>query len=242
MTAIELIAVMTVVALAGAVQGAVGFGFGLVAVGVLGSFLPIKQASVMLVFASLGINLFIFIRLRHHFSLDRMRWMLAGAVVGVPLGVWALVKADEVLLRRVLGVVLLLTVLQRFIPGIKAKRWHPFWAGAPCGLASGALSGAFATGGPPAVAYVQGQQFDRFRYVASVQIPLAVAAVVRVACLGAARQLTPQLFALSILSVGCAVGGAWLGLHVLKRLPEETVRIIALTMLLVLGIKYLAWS
>lgn len=231
--------IIVVLTAAGAVQGTSGFGFGLVAVSILSGVIPLKQASVMLVLASLSMNLYILLRLRRHFSMRRMKWMLAGSVVGVPLGVWLLVEADETLLRNILGIILLLTVAQRFIPYIKAKRWHPLWVGAPCGLFSGALSGAFATGGPPAVAYVQSQRFDRFRYTASVQVPLAVAAVVRVVCLGAARMFTAQILMLSMLAVACAVGGAWLGLHALKRLPDRAVRTVVLVMLFALGIKYL---
>lgn len=70
-----------------AVQGAAGFGFGLVAVGLLGSLLPIKDASVTLVLASLALNCFIFYRLRSHFRWKRDWPMVISALVGVPLGV-----------------------------------------------------------------------------------------------------------------------------------------------------------
>jgi len=195
----------------------------------------------MLVLASLSLNLYILFRLRRHFVLERMSWMLAGCIAGVPLGVWLLVRADEALLRRILGIVLLLTVAQRFVPLVKGKRWHPVWVGAPCGLFSGALSGAFATGGPPVVAYVQSQHFDRFRYVASVQLALALSAVVRVGCLGTARLLTWQLMALSALGAVCAVAGSWFGLHILKRLPERALRAVIAVMLLALAGKYLGF-
>jgi hypothetical protein len=242
LTMLQIGLIATVLVAAGAVQGASGFGFGLVAVSLLGAVLPLKDASIMLVLAALSMNLYILLRLRQHFSLERMKWMLAGAVVGVPLGVWLLVQADETLLKRILGVVLLLTVAQGSIPFVKARRWHPLWIGMPCGLFSGALSGAFATGGPPAVAYVQSQRFDRFRYAAAVQVPLALAGAVRVVCLGAGGMFTTELLVLGIVGVACALAGAWLGLHALRRLPDQAVRNVVLTMLLVLGVKFLCWS
>jgi uncharacterized membrane protein YfcA len=242
MNAGDILLIAAVLTVAGAVQGVSGFGFGLVAVSLLGGVLSLKQASIMLALASLSMNLYILFRLRSHFLLNRMKGMLAGAFFGVPLGVWFLVEADEIVLRRILGIVLLLTVAQRLTPFIKEKRWHPVWLGVPCGLFSGALSGAFATGGPPAVAYVQSQQFNRFRYAASVQVPLALAAGVRVGCLGVARLFTPRLLALSLLGVACAVGGAWLGLHALKRLPDRIVQTVVATVLLVLGVKFLLSS
>jgi uncharacterized membrane protein YfcA len=216
-----------------------GFGFGLVAVSLLSGILPLKQASVMLVLASLSMNVYILFRLRKNFSLERVNWMLASTIIGVPLGIWLLIQADESLLKRLLGFVLLLTVVQGVIPALKKKPWHPVWLGVPCGLFSGALSGAFATGGPPAVAYMQSQQFDRFRYAAGVQVPLAIAAVVRLLCLVATGLFSRELLAFSAMGVVCAIAGAWLGLHVLKRLPDQAVRKVVLAMLLILGIKFM---
>lgn len=242
LTPAQLAGLTVVLCAAGAVQGMSGFGFGLIAVALLGSIVPLKQASVMLVLASLCLNLYILFRLRKNLSWQRMNYLLGATVVGVPLGVWLLVQADERLFRQVLGIVLLLTVVQQLVPFVRAKRWHPVWIGVPCGLFSGALSGAFATGGPPAVAYVQSQRFDRFQYAAAVQVPLAVAAVVRVACLGATGMFTRDLLALSGVAAVCAVSGAWFGLHVLKRLRDHAVRKVVVGMLLLLGIKYMVWS
>ena len=237
-TLTQIFLIILVLITAGGIQGVSGFGFGLVAVSLLSGVIPLKQASVMLVLASLSMNLYILLRLRAHFSLERMKWMLTASIAGVPLGVWLLVRADESLLKRILGVILLLTVVQGFIPALRRKPWHPVWMGGPCGLFSGALSGAFATGGPPAVAYVQSQQFDRFRYAASVQVPLAIAAAVRLLCLGATGMFTWELLAFSVMGVVCAIAGAWLGLHFLKRLPDKVIRKLVLVMLLLMGIKF----
>lgn len=50
---------------------------------------------------------------------------------------------------------------------------------------------------------------------------------------------TPQLLTLRVLCLVCAVSGAWLGLHALRRLPDHAVRTVVLVMLLILGLKYL---
>jgi uncharacterized membrane protein YfcA len=92
------------------------------------------------------------------------------------------------------------------------------------------------------VAYVQSQQFDRLRYAAAVQVPLALAGAVRVVCLGAGGMFTKELLVLSVVGVACALAGAWLGLHALHRLPDQAVRTVVLAMLLVLGVKFFFWS
>lgn len=147
--------------------------------------------------------------------------------------------ASEVLLQRLLGIVLIITVVQNFLPGLGDKRWHPGALGVPCGLFSGALAGAFATGGPPAVAYVSSQDFTRFRYSATLQLTLGTSAVMRILCLGVSGQFTPRILLLSAVGMVCTVTGAWLGLHLLKRFSDETLKKVVLAGLFVLAMKYL---
>ena len=236
---LEVTGIFAALLLAGAVQGAAGFGFGLVAIALLSSVIEIKDASIILVLGSLSMNIFIFWRLRRHFHFDRVWPMMLSTLVGVPLGVWFLVKADPELLRRVLGVVLLLSVAQSFVPRVGKKRWHPFYLGVPCGVFSGALSGAFATGGPPVVVYVSKQGFDRFRYVATLQVVLGTSALARILCLGVSGLFVRRLVFLSVGGIVCGVTGAWLGLMVLKRIPEKAMKITIFVLLVLLGIRYL---
>jgi len=235
----ETVFIMVIIMLAGFVQGASGFGFGLVAISLLASFVEIKEASVVLVFSGLSMNVFIFLHLRSHFKADRVMPLIFSAVLGVPFGVWILVYADAVLLKHLLGVILLLTVAKSFVPKLAHKRWHPLFIGIPCGLFSGGLSGAFSTGGPPLVAYVTTQEFDRFRYSATLQLVLGICAFVRVLCLGAGGVFTVKTFTLSAFSIVFAVAGAWIGLHVLKRLSDRMVKRAILVLLFVLSLKYL---
>jgi uncharacterized membrane protein YfcA len=235
----EIALILAILLVAGAVQGTTGFGFGLVSVALLGAVMPVRDASVMLVLGSLSINIFMFVRLRSHFRTERVLPAIGAAVVGVPLGVWLLVRADETVLRRILGLILIATVVQRLLPALARKRWHPIWLGVPCGLLAGGLSGAFNTGGPPIVAYVSSQGFDRFRYAAAVQLLLGISAVTRIGCLTVAGAFTPRLAGLGAAGILCAVGGAWLGMHGLRRLSDRAVSRIVLVMLIALAVKYL---
>lgn len=235
----ETAIVLVVFVVAASVQGAAGFGFGLVAISLLSCFIDIKDASVVLSLASLCMNAFIFWRLREHFRFDRIAPLMFAAVVGAPLGVLLLVHADAHLLKRLLGIILLLTVANGCVPRLADRPWHPIVLGVPCGLLSGALSGAYATGGPPLVAYVRSQGFDKFRYSATLQIVFALNTTIRLIALGATGVFTKRLLALSVWGIGCAVIGAWLGLHVLKRMPERILRRVVAGLLLVMGTKYL---
>ena len=231
-----LYAIMLVFMLAGFIQGASGFGFALMALPVLCLMIPITEASPMLVLTGLTINGYLFWRLRAHFRMDRMRALMIGCLAGVPLGVWALAQVEARVLQVSLGVVLLIAVTLRLVPGLNRSSWHPQWLGVPCGLFSGTLTGAFGTGGPPAVAYVTTQGFDRLRYAASVQVVLGLGSMVRLPSLAAGGLLTWRTLAVSAAGGLAAVVGAWMGLHVLKRLPEHILNRLVMAMLLLLAI------
>ncbi|MCK4983809.1 MAG: sulfite exporter TauE/SafE family protein [Victivallaceae bacterium] len=231
----EIAIFLLILLIAGLVQGTSGFGFGLVAVTFLSFVMNIKDASVSLVLVSLSINVFIFWKLRRSFRFERVMPLLISSLAGVPLGVLILIKADENMLKRILGIILIVAVIQGLLPKLRHKRWHAWWLGIPCGLFSGALSGAFATGGPPIVAFMSSQNFQRLRYVASVQLVLGTAAVIRLLCLVANSSLNSKAFSLSLVGAIAAVTGAFLGLQILKKINQELFRKIILAILTIMA-------
>ena len=210
--------------IAGMVQGAAGFGFGLVAVALMSLLVDVRDASVMLAPSTLAMNLYILLRLREHFTFDRIFPLLVAAVVGVPLGIWFLLQARVAAIDLALGILLLLAVVQGLIPVFNQKRWHPVFMGIPCGLLSGILAGAFASGGPPAVAYVVSQKFTRFRHSATLQVIFLVSSSVRILILGAGGLFTQHMLAFSVAGMACAIAGAWIGLHLLHVQSDCSVR------------------
>ena len=225
---------------AGVVQGATGFGSGLVSVALLGLIgVGIKSSSVILVFPTTCLSLWVLAGLWKHLELRRMLPLLISAVLVIPLGVLFLREARPHTLLFVLSLVLFASVGQRLIPTLKAKRWHPVWLGVPCGVLSGLLGGAFNTGGPPVVAFASTQQFDRYRYVACLQLAFTAYGVGRFLCLVGYGMFTRELFALSLSGVMFAIFGAYLGLRVLSRISDKLLGRIVAVALLALAVRYM---
>lgn len=237
-----IVVVLLVFLLAGLVQGGSGFGLALTALPLLTLIMPIKEASPVLALTALTVNAFIFLRLRSHFRWERMLPLALASVAAVPVGVWLLATADARVLQIILGVLMLVAVVHGVVPGLRERRWHPLWLGIPLGGLAGTLTGTLGTGGPPIVAYVSTQGFDRFRYSASIQLTLGLCGLLRLPCLAAGGLLTWRLLGYS--AVGClaAMLGAWMGLRVLKRIPEKVLRYVVSAMLLGLAIKNLIGS
>jgi uncharacterized protein len=139
-----LVVAVIVVALAAAVQGAVGFGMNLLAVPVLLVLDPSFVPGPALV---AGLLLSLLVGGRELRSTDRrLGWALLGLLPGtlLGLGLLALVPADS--LGVPLGVLVLVAV------GLTAARWEPSPtrpALATAGIASGFLATAASIGGPP---------------------------------------------------------------------------------------------
>ncbi len=209
----------------GLAQGVAGFGFGLVAMSVISMFLQVRQATVSLVFAGVAINIILALRLRKYFSWDRVLPVAVSVAMGVPLGLILLVNVNNAMMTRLLGALLLLSAAHGFIKSVKHRHLHPVRVGVPLGLASGALSAAFSSGGPPLVVYMRSQDFGRLRYVVSMQLTLLVSGLARIVTFAVYGMFDRELFLMGRGAVIPAAGGAWLGLVFLRRLSEKAFRI-----------------
>ena len=245
---------LIVIAIGGLVQGSTGFGSGLVSLGILtwivgmqdtgaellGSDLEaIKLASILITFAALSQNVIIIRRLWRHFKWERMGPMIVCTMIGAPIGVYVLVKADADVLKVTLGIVLVIAAAQAMIPHLAKKRWHPWYMGIPFGLFTGGLNGAIGTGGPPAVAYIASQNFTRFRYSVMLQVVFGVSCVIRLGLIGAKGMLTWQLMLMAVGAIVFAGIGAATGLRVLRRFSDAGLKKVVAVLLLVLGLWYL---
>lgn len=226
--------------LGGCVQGAVGFGSALVAVGLMGTLIGVKQASIAFCLPALVLSATLLGRLCDHFRWRRIGPVAVGVAGGVPLGVWFLDRADPRAVELVLAAVLVLSAAYSLIPRLSRRPWNPYLAGVPCGLLGGALGGALSTSGPPLVAYVAAQGFDRMRFAASLQVLFVVSASLRLFELIRRGLLTAPLLRLGFAGVAAMVLGSMLGLRFLRAIPERIFRLLVAAVLLALALRYLA--
>lgn len=239
----DLLLLACITALSGFVQSAIGFGYGIVVLALASSIFAAKDVSVIASFSALALNLLVFLRLRTHVVWEHIRPALLAVVIGAPLGVAFLKYVSGDTFSLMLGIIILATVVQQNVGVLARYRWHPLTLGFPSGLLSGMLAGAFGTGGPPLVAYVVSQQYERLRMVATLQLLLLVGALVRVEELLRQQLLATNMILPAAISVAACLLGSFVGLRVLHRLPERLFRRLASLFLLLLGMKYMAtWA
>lgn len=128
-------------AVGGFVQGLSGFGFAMVAMSFWVWGLPPHVAAVMGVFGGVTGQLLAALRVRRGISWPVLGPMLAGGLVGVPIGVWLLPRVDAMWFKAACGAVLVLwcpaMLFAARLPRIGGNRL----ADAAAGLAGGTMSG-----------------------------------------------------------------------------------------------------
>lgn len=92
--------------------------------------------------------------LRRHTDWRRFLWLMAGAALGTPMGVWMLATAELIVLGRVVGALILIFALYSlWNPRFAGRRLSALW-GVLAGAMSGFFSGAASVGGPAVVIFL----------------------------------------------------------------------------------------
>lgn len=215
-------------------QGVTGFGFGLVAMSLLPLFYPARDASVLIGGFSLLSCAAVFFSVRSCFNWRDMAYPLAGMIIGVPFGVYALTVLDEQVIRKLVAVVVLFAAVQSAFPrvGIRRSQVHPTW-GALAGVLGGVLGGAFGIGGPPVIVYASLQQWPASRYKAMLTSYFTCSNIYRVALLIAAGLFTRPILTMGAWVLPAAVLGTLAGIWAYSRMSADSFRkVVVLTLIL----------
>jgi len=240
----ELPILMGFVLLAGCVQGSVGFGFGLVAMGTLPLWIGPKEAVPLVALLCLAVNGVLTFRLRAYLTRSRLAPMIGGCLFGVPIGVTLFVRLNATLLMVGLGLALVAVALQQGLQNEPMKDRappSPLWGGL-AGLASGILGGAFNTGGPPAVMYVGVQRWSKEHTMATLQGFFLTTCVVQIGLFVAQGTIAkPQVVAAMTLLIPALIGVA-MGQMFFQRIDQERFRVVLISGIGLLGVAMLLKS
>jgi len=152
LSAPQVVYVFAAVLFAAFFRGYSGFGFSLAAVPTLSVVLDPAEAVPVSLLLEIVLTLRFLSQIRHSITWRPVCWLLAGAAVGTPVGVYALSAVPPQAMRFALGAILLGSVALLWRRPELA--WQP---GRPAtlvtGAVSGVLSGGTAMSGPPIVLF-----------------------------------------------------------------------------------------
>jgi uncharacterized membrane protein YfcA len=221
--------------LGGFVRGCSGFGFALAAVPVLTLALPPAQAVPAVLPLEMLLGFATVPGQRGNVSWPTLQWLLAGTIIGTPLGVAFLAMAPASLMRPLLGGVVLVAVAilwsGRVVAGLLQPRWLSLF-----GFVSGCLNGSTAMSGPPAIIALLGSPLSPQTARATLMAFIAMSATLAV-LLTAARGLYDAASVIAMVSMlPAGLFGTWAGSRAFGRLPAESYRQASLAMLSVITV------
>jgi uncharacterized membrane protein YfcA len=220
-------------------RGFTGFGFALAAVPLLGMLqAPAEAVPLALALQFLGgvVDVRPAARLAHWPSL---RWLMAGAVLGSPLGMLLLGAVSPALARILIGAITLSAVLVLGL-GLRIEALGGRGATIGAGFLAGLFNGLAAMPGPPAVAYYMALPLGATAVRASLLVfflATSVAALASAAALGlvAWSTLAHAALLLPVMIAGTALGGL-----AFARGSARTHRLTSIAVLAVIGLTSLA--
>lgn len=238
MTPASLILVALIVFAGALVQGMLGFGMALVAMPLMTAVLGIQVASPSFALMGVVATLMNTIRWRSHVSWRDVVVVLVPALIGVPVGVLFLSRADPVLVTRILGVTIIAYALYSLLGRALPVSDNPIWAYG-MGFFSGAVSGAFNAGGPPIIAYATGRGWLPEQFKGNMSAFFLATGVVVVVSHAFSGNLTVETGRIALLALPGIYLGQVTGVYLGQRVSPARFNQVVLVVLLLLGIQLL---
>jgi uncharacterized membrane protein YfcA len=219
------------------VTGLSGFAFGLVAASIWLYILTPLQTATLIIAFGLIVQGYSVWKLRHALDWRKLWPFIAGAAIGVPLGVSILSWANPAHVRAGIGVFLILYSLYALLrPSLPSVTHGGAAADAAVGFANGVLGGITGLAGILVVIWsgLRGWPKDQQRTVFQ---PVAVAIFAMSAFwLGVKGAVSAGTIRLFLFGLPVLLAGTWLGMKLYGRLDEAAFRKVVLALLLASGV------
>ena len=204
--------------LGGFVRGFSGFGFALAAVPVLTLALAPAEAVPAVLPLEILLGLATVPGQRRHVSWPALRWLVAGTLVGTPLGLAVLANAPAPAMRVVLGMVVLVAVAILWrrpeFPGLLRPHWLCL-----SGFTSGCLNGGTAMSGPPAIIALLGSPLAPHAARATLMAFIAASATLAATIAFVNGLYGGRSMAATLIMAPTGAVGGWAGALAFGRLP-----------------------
>jgi uncharacterized membrane protein YfcA len=232
-----MMAVALVVFIAALIQGVMGFGGALIAMPLLVGLLGIQIATPAFAVVGLAATLLNAIHWREHVTPRDLVSLVLPAIIGIPLGVWLLSRIDDTVITRVLGVLLIFYGTYSLL-GAKIRQLGIGWAYV-AGFASGLLTGAYNTGGPPVILYASARQWEPERFRGNLQTFFLLSSAIAVISHGFAGHYSTEVLHTVLLAIPTLLIGQFAGVRLCRYIKAETFRKLVLVFLMILGARLL---
>jgi len=216
--------------LAGMARGFSGFGAAMVFIPVASATLGPVVATPVLLVADLVMTVPLLRRALASCSIDDVKRVGAGALIGFPIGVQVLTSSDPIVIRWTTSL-LILCALAVMLSGWRYAGVHSPPVTAGVGLTSGVLSGLAQMGGPPVVIYWLGTDMAASRIRSNLIVYFAMLTVFGLFLFALKGLLTARVLWLAAAAAPGYGIGIWAGTRLFPFASEATFKRIALALI-----------
>ncbi len=219
------------------IQRTTGFGFGIFIMSMLIHIMPSYGEAVTLSgMLALTTSLTIAIRLSRKVTWRRLLPMLVTFIIVSSICIFFLRRIEDVLLRQILGVVLILTSIYfAFVSKHITIKPTPK-AQVGTGILSGLMGGFFGMQGPPAVLYYISSEPDKEHYMAMTQVYFVLGNAMMTVVRAHNGFLTSTVITSFFYGLIGVIIGTLLGAYVFNRIPSRLFRYVVYTYIGISGI------
>ncbi len=233
--AIFFLIIAAILFFAGFTQGVCGFGSGLVAVPLLGLFLPLKTVVPFTILNGIVITAAMCWELRRGLRPGLILPLAAGCVPGVAVGAVFLSRAPAALLQGLLGLIVFAYAVYSLLDRKRRPRPPSTALGMAAGFGTGAIGAAFSAGGPPTIIYLSSLDRNPAEIKAAFAGFFLITGLMIAASHLAAGLVTARVLRLFAIGAPAVLAGSLLGTKLSGRMDGRRYRRLVLQMLLLMG-------
>jgi uncharacterized membrane protein YfcA len=216
------------------VQSSIGFGLGLIAMPLLVALVGIATAAPTVAVVAILTEIVILLRYREAISLGVVSQLTVAALLGIPLGIYAVRTLDSNLVTTALGIFVIsyaiYALLAPRLPDLAGRAWSYV-----VGFVAGILGGAYNTAGPPVIVYGNCREWPPDEFKSNLQGFFLVNSIVVASVHGLSGNFTPSVWNSLLLSLPGIALGLVAGFLAAKHINPILFRKLVLVFLIVLG-------
>jgi uncharacterized membrane protein YfcA len=215
-----------------------GFGSAIILIPFSSFLLPIKKAIAIVTIFFIAGNLSKIIIFRKHIDWKTTFLIWVGAVPMVFIGAYLMVIAPSEIIKKVLGIIILLYVINDYFNLTKHIKLNKI-AIAGAGGAYGFFAGIIGTGSAIKAALLTHLGLRKERFIAVMATSAILLNIIKTVIYSKFALISHTDIPLIIGLILCAFGGAYVGRNLVKKINPDTFKKIILIILVIVSIKLL---
>ena len=220
------------------VQNFIGFGYAIVALSLFSYVLDIRDANIIVTLSFLLPVIAGVWTYRQELPVTSLLVCLAGALCGLPIGLYIFSAVDALWLIRLSGLLIATLAIHGFFTSPSAEnKPSDSWLGASlAGLASGLLAGAVGMGGPPVATFATRQSWSPDKIKGFLLTFLLLLGALRAAGLASAGWIGERSLVHAAVAIPFALAGGYLGVRASRKMAGSKFRRLTMACLFLLSL------